>query len=98
MVLSFFAVAVIIAGIWLLTIPPEQKRLADFINFLAIDASVFILVLSNLEYSKNYAVTADRMLKGAQALSPLHDELKMAIRYETITSEFMQGVIGRYNE
>jgi len=98
MVLSLFAVAVIAAGVWLLIIPSEQKRLADFISVLAIDASVFILVLSNLEFSKNYAVTADRMLKGAQALSPLHDELEMAIRCGKITPEVMQDVIKRYNE
>lgn len=98
LVLSFFSLMVIAAGVGLLILPPDYKRFADFISVLSIDASVFILVLSNLEFAKNYAVEADRMLKGAQALSPLCDEMDKSIRCSTITSEAVDSFIKRYND
>jgi hypothetical protein len=97
LVLSFLAVAVIGASVGLLLLPPEQKKLSDFINVMSICASIIILVLGNLEYSKNYQVLADRMQKGAQALSPLHDELEFHIKTESLDAELLKGVIDSYN-
>ena len=98
LVLSFFSLMVIAAGVGSLVLPSESKTLANLVNVISIDASVFILVLSNLEFAKNYAVEADRMLKGAQALSPLHDEIEFSIRCKTLTHEKISSYIHQYNE
>ena len=98
LVLSFFSLMVIAAGVGLLILPSEQKILANLVSVVSIDASVFILVLSNLEFAKNYAVQADRMLKGAQALSPLLDEIEKTITCKAITQEVMDSYIRQYNQ
>lgn len=97
LVLSFFSLTVIGAGVGLLVLPPDYKMLSNLISVLSIDASVFILVLSNLEFAKNYGVEADRMLKGAQALSPLYDEIERSIRCKLITQQKIDSFIQQYN-
>ena len=98
LVLSFFSLMVIATGIALLVLPSDYKTLAKFFSVLSIDASVFILVLSNLEFAKNYAVHADRMFKGAQALSPLHDEIEKSIYCKTLTQDNIVSYIKEYNK
>lgn len=97
LVVSFFSVAVIAASVAILIVSPEQKKLSDLVTVLAINASVFILVLSNLEFAKNYSVDAERMLRGAQVLSKIHDELELSIKTTFINQEELEKFVNRYN-
>lgn len=98
LVISLFSIGVIAASISLLVVSPDSKKLSDFISILAINASIFILVLSNLEFAKNYSVEAERMLRGAQLLSKMHDDLELNINQGSIAKETLALIIEHYNQ
>jgi hypothetical protein len=101
--LSLFTVSVLSIYVMAATLVPIISRnlIPDDYNIIPLSTivtSVFILVLSHMEAAKNYTARAERMLKCAQKISELHNELQLQIKAGSVTEDSFRKVKDKYDE
>jgi hypothetical protein len=80
----------VIAGSLVTLVSPAgalQQSTLNAINLMLVITSIFILVLSNIEAGKNYALRAHVMLKCAQQLSELYNDIEFSIQTRSISPD-----------
>lgn len=75
--LSILSIYVIIVS--LISITSENVK-NNNLDIIAIIASILILVLSNIEYSKSYSMQAEKMFRCAQEISELYYDFANLIK------------------
>jgi SMODS and SLOG-associating 2TM effector domain family 5 len=91
----------VIAGSLVTLVAPVgtlSQNTLSAINLLLVVTSIFILVLSNIEAGKNYALRSHVMLKCAQQISELYNEVEFLIKTGSITPEGFNSHIKHYDK
>jgi hypothetical protein len=79
----------VIAGSLVTLVSPAgalTQAAINAINLIFVVTSIFILVLSNIEAGKNYALRAHVMLKCAQKVAELYNDIEFLIRTKQMTT------------
>ena len=76
----------------------QSQQFIDLLNVMTATSSIFILVLSTLESGKNYALRAALMLRCAQAVSELHNELEFKLSAGLLEKNSFHGYMARYDQ
>jgi hypothetical protein len=91
----------VIAGSLVTLISPVgtlSQSTINGINLLLVVTSIFILVLSNIEAAKNHGLRAHVMLKCAQQLSELYNEIEYLIETKRISTESFHAQLKLYDK
>ena len=96
--IAILSILVIAAGITLLVFTDESGPSFVFLNITIVSSSVFILVISILESSRDYPLRADVMLRSAQRISELHDRLSTERAHQAVSKEFFEDIRAKYHQ
>jgi SMODS and SLOG-associating 2TM effector domain family 5 len=98
--ISLLSIYVIAGSLTTLIAPAGSltQGTGNVINFLLVVTSIFILVLSNIESGNNYALRAHVMLKCAQQLSELYNEIEFMLRTRTATLDSFLERVHKYDK
>ena len=94
--LSVYVIAVSLFG--LVFAADFENAIITTINLSAVVVSLFILTLSNVESGKGYQLKAAMLLKSAQKISELYNELEFQNCTEQISNESLYKLNSEYDK
>lgn len=94
-ILSLYLIAVSSADLAHLVKVPEDYR--PYISFAVLFLSVFVLILTLIENSKNYLVQADKMHACALEVSSLYNNLNLLITKEKADYKARKAISDKYD-